>query len=558
LAAPFLNMDIAMVEPHPRRVLDAFRNGQFDDLEIIGQADEKEFFELCFQEKILAALAESMPTARKKEEVPRWFILAANLSLKLHRENAFSGFERVVRCGGLLQALDPAIASKHLDPQTQRMVLRCQGFNDKNDYERQTPCDQDFLRKVARDVPAQEWQEWFNGPVQQVFQRYGFFDPQGIFIGDASCVFVPDNEAYEGSVLMWFDEHHHPVDYEALDAQARRRCTRRRCYKWVSLLHWRDGAYVYAAVALVPGNAHECPILYELVRQFVGAVGPGVMKWLILDRGFLDGEAISQCKSQLGVEVLLPLRRNMDLWTDAWALAPQAQWQPLEQPVATPAPPPPQRPQNIIRREAKRQQTLAQRKAQSAGPPPPPPPGREVCRLTDFTSWSAASVPLHVTLIRPVGSTDPKQHWALACTTSDLPAPATVQRYGLRTDIEERHRQLKCFYDLTGFRSRSFDAITSQVVFVLLTYTLRQWQLWRLKQTVWAGLTPQSIEQKLAIHQQWIVIYFQCAYVQLPLVTFTRELLELADEARAKALAKVRQLEECLLAPVAPLRPRPP
>ncbi len=93
---------------------------------------------------------------------------------------------------------------------------------------------------------------------------------------------------------------------------------------------------------------------------------------------------------------------------------------------------------------------------------------------------------------------------------------------------------------------------------MLLTYTLRQWQLWRLKQTAWAGLTPQSVEQKLAIHQQWIVIYFQCAYVQLPLVTFTRELLELADEARAKALAKVRQLEECMLAPVAPLRPRPP
>jgi hypothetical protein len=59
----------------------------------------------------------------------------------------------------LLQALDPAIASKHLDPQTQRVVLECQGFNDKNDNERQTPCDQDFLRKVARDVPALEWQQ---------------------------------------------------------------------------------------------------------------------------------------------------------------------------------------------------------------------------------------------------------------------------------------------------------------------------------------------------------------------------------------------------------------
>lgn len=548
-------MDLCFVEPHPRRVLEAFRNGQFDDLEVIGQADEKEFFELCFQEKILLNLAQSMPTGRKKEEVPRWFILAANLSLKLHRENTFLGFERVVRCGGLLQALDPAIASKHLDPQTQRLVLHCQGFNDKNDYQRQTPCDHDFLRKVARDVPAAQWQSWFNGPVQQVFQRYGFFDPQGIFIGDASYVFVPDNEAYEASAVMWFDEHNHPVNYEQLDASARRRCRRRRCYKWVSLLHWREGSYVYAAVALVPGNAHECPILYELVRQFVSTVGPGVMKLLILDRGFIDGAAISQCKTQLGVDVLIPLRRDMDLWTDAWALAPKGHWQPLPQAPATPAPAPPQRPENIIRREAKRQKTLAQRKATE---PSCPAPALEVCRLTGFNSWSTAQVPIHITLIRPVGTTDPTKGWALACTNAEWAGPANVQRYQLRTDIEERHRQLKCFYDLTDFRSRSFDAISSQVVFVLLTYTLRQWQLWRLKQTLWAGLTPQALEQKLAIHQQWIVIYFQCAYVQLPLVTFTRELLELGDKARAKALAKVRQLEECMLAPIAPLRPRPP
>ena len=107
-------MNVALVEPHPQRVLEAFRQGLFDEIELIGQADEQEFFELCFQKQMLDSLAEAMPTARKKEEVPRWFILAANLSLKLHGENSYLGFERVVRCGGLLQALDPAIASKHL------------------------------------------------------------------------------------------------------------------------------------------------------------------------------------------------------------------------------------------------------------------------------------------------------------------------------------------------------------------------------------------------------------------------------------------------------------
>jgi len=191
---------------------------EFDHLEIIGQADEKEFFELCIKEKLLVALAKTMPTPRKKEEVPRWFVLAGNLSLKLHQENSFLAFERVVQCGGLLSALPPEIASKHLNPQTQEIQLACGGFNEKNEYQRTTPCDQDFLRKYVKDVTASQWQAWFNGPVQQVFQAYGFFDPAGIFIGDGSYLFVPDNEAYEGSAVLWFDEHNHPVNYEQLTA----------------------------------------------------------------------------------------------------------------------------------------------------------------------------------------------------------------------------------------------------------------------------------------------------------------------------------------------------
>jgi hypothetical protein len=36
--------------------------------------------------------------------------------------------------------------------------------------------------------------------------------------------------------------------------------------------------------------------------------------------GFLDGEAISQCKEQYGIDILIPIRRNMDLYADAMAL----------------------------------------------------------------------------------------------------------------------------------------------------------------------------------------------------------------------------------------------
>jgi hypothetical protein len=547
-------MHLALLEPHPRRVLDAFRHGEFDGLEILGPADEKAFFEWCFREKLLAALAGPMPTARKKEEVPLWLVLAANLSLRLHGEHAFLAWERVVRCGGLLNALDPALASKHLDPQRQEVVLSCVGFNDKNHYDRQTPCDQDTLRKFVRDVPAAQWLDWFNGPVQEVFAAYGFFDPEGGFIGDGSDLFVPDNPAYEGSVVLWFDQHNHPVNYEKLNPAERKQAHRERCYKLVSLLHLRGEAFVYAAAAVVPDDAHELPILYQLVEAFVQRVGPGVMKHLILDRGFIDGARMAYCKTVLGVDVLIPLKKNMDLWQDAWALSQRLPWQPWI--VPTPAPPPPRpRPAALDRRERARQRTLARKRAQE----PPPAPAtvltaRELCPIKGF-KWGEARVPWHVVVLRETYADGHQEGWALL-TTEDFADPQRPPRdYARRIAIEERHRQLKCFYDLTDFHSRAFNAVAAQVVFVLLSYTLRPWQLWKTLHQELTGCHPGQIQRRLNLQHQFVVIYHQHASVQLPLVTFMREVLQLEGAAHRKALAKIRRLERSFLTPMENLRP---
>jgi hypothetical protein len=306
-------MDLAFIEYHPQRVLDAFRQGGFDALEILGQADERDFFERCFKERLLLHLAQDMPTLRKKEEVPRWFILAANLSLKLHQENS----------------------------------------------------------------------------------------------------------------LMWFDEHNHPVEYEKLTPEQRQRVRRERCYKWISLLHLRGGCYVYAG-----------------------------------------------------------------------ALAPQGTWQRRPEPAPSVPQIPPQRPELIRRREAKRQKKLAQLRAQQ--PPPSPADVRthtEFCAPNDFTSWTAATVPIHVVLLR--------DHYA------------------------DGHHD----------------------------YTLRQWQLWKFVEETLANLTPGSLVQQLNRRQQWVVIYLGYAYTQMPLVTFTREVIQLEAPARDKALKKIQALEQNLL--TLPPNPRP-
>ena len=60
------------------------------------------------------------------------------------------------------------------------------------------------------------------------------------------------------------------------------------------------------------------------------------MKRVILDRGFLDIKSISTCKKDYGIDVLIPVRRNMDIYKDAMVLCqlPEVTWVCLEDPVA--------------------------------------------------------------------------------------------------------------------------------------------------------------------------------------------------------------------------------
>lgn len=133
--------------------------------------------------------------------------------------------------------------------------------------------------------------------------------------------------------VLLFDDHNHPVDPQKVDLTDRR-CHWERCYKMVSIIHTNRSQdyFLYVGLKLLPGRASESPALYELAGEFVQAVGRGVMKTLILDRGFIDGLEIGKCKQEHKVEVMIPLRKNMDLYQDVLCLARARDfaWQPFD------------------------------------------------------------------------------------------------------------------------------------------------------------------------------------------------------------------------------------
>jgi len=443
---------------------------------------------------------------------------------------------------------------KAVHPQTGNVSLACEGFNEKNTYDRQTPCDQDYLRKMARRTEPELLEMWFNRDVVGIFKQHHAFDAEGIFIGDATYLFVPNNPNYENSSLMLFDEHNHPVDASSLTAKERARCTWKRCYKLVSLIHTNSAAefFLYAGLMVTAGQDHEAPLLYRLVQAFVEYHGRAVMKRLILDRGFLDGTQIGRCKQEWGINVLIPARQNMDIYQDVLGLAEAGElsFEPWVAPVSSSKPIPLHRPEWIQKREEARQRTLARKKAQAPAPESPDPSKvrvrSEVAAVSRVETFSSCPIPLNVLVNREIHADGHLDYWVLL-DTAPIPEPArTRQEYGLRSTIEERHRQLKCFSDLESFPSRVFSLVVHQVVFVLLTYSLLQWFLLRIGRK---ELNPKTRTRTLDLLRPTltvIVIYYQNYMAFLSPLQHQELVLTLSESARKKILAKTRRLRRSL------------
>ena len=69
---------------------------------------------------------------------------------------------KIARSESVVAMIDAskAFARKTKHPDTGDVTIACNGFNHKNIYDRQTPCDQDFLRKFSRATDPEKLTNW--------------------------------------------------------------------------------------------------------------------------------------------------------------------------------------------------------------------------------------------------------------------------------------------------------------------------------------------------------------------------------------------------------------
>lgn len=542
-------MDLVIFEESKSLIWAALQEGEFDYMESASEVFETDFFRFIKAKSILSKLAETYPTPRKKEEVPLLFYVASDLSMRLHGVHAFNAYPMVVQAGGMLNIFGPPGGRKVTHPDTGELTVYCEGFNNKNHYNRQSPCDQDYLRKMAKDTSADELMNWFNQDVVSIFRSQRAFDKEGIFLGDASYLFVPDNPRYEGSVKLLFDESDHPLSrkqYEGLSDEQKICCRWRRCYKMVTLLHTNRSLdfFLFVAVKVLSGKESECPVLYQMVREFVKVAGKGVMKRLIVDRGFLDGKAISTSKNDYGVDVLIPLRKGMDIYEDAMALfrLPDVDWVRVEEPKAEEKKEARPRPAAVVKRERKRQETLRKRKEKNTPSPNEIVVKREAAAIGHFHSWSSCEIPLTVVANREFYADGHQQMWLLIDTQEVKESGRIREEYHLRTALEERYRQLKCFSNLTHFTSRAFSLVVNQTVFIMLAYNLLQFYLLRHDKKALNKKPLPYIRQQLLPSDNHVIVYWQNYYALFKPYELVGFVVQLSEDARKKIAEKCRRL----------------
>jgi hypothetical protein len=209
------------------------------------------------------------------------------------------------------------------------------------------------------------------------------------------------------------------------------------------------------------------------------------------------------------------------------------------------------RPAAVEKREAKRQRTLAKRKTEAGATAPPistpttrtPTPQTLLGLGRGLLSWSQCPVPLTAVVNREWDEHGQTKDWVLVSTSDGFSAAHIRSTYELRPAIEERHRQYKCFWDLTRMHSCAFSLVVNQALMVLLAYTLVQAHLvLRQRQALTSGVWERAW-QLLSPSLEVVAVYYRQRFCLLTLAEFGRILLDIAEPARGILREKLRRIE---------------
>jgi hypothetical protein len=173
------------------------------------------------------------------------------------------------------------------------------------------PMHKNTLADAVERLSADELADLLNRTAQRLAERGFFAASKGHFALDASD--LPTTAKYGGAGLLKKAEKKITRDKQVVEIE-------RWVYGFQVFIVYEVRLRLVVAATVVPIQERETRHTLALVRQAIDNLGPGVLRVLLLDRGFLDGADLWVLKHQWGIDVVVPSKDTMRVTADARGL----------------------------------------------------------------------------------------------------------------------------------------------------------------------------------------------------------------------------------------------
>jgi len=309
------------------------------------------------------------------------------------------------------------------------------GPKKKKQQPKRLPFHEDNLRNLLKRVAPAHSQQFFHACIGEFFRAK--YVRGGIYAIDSTEILVGEAKTFEGTGTISVPVAHQDgsTTYETKTG-----------YKLIYLLNLKTDRELVVSYRLVPLNTNALQVVREMVEETLQVGGAGAIELLLMDREFVDGDLINWLKGDHGIDVIIPVKENMDILADMRGL------------------------ERIDQRPWQTYTKLVWRRVQKEQPKQKVVVHIRVKGFEGLTTWSSCSIPLNGILRLKEDETLEDAH-GLITTLPVQDAIRIDQQYGARWGIEnDGNRELKQGWDLETLWGRRLAAVTLSVVMKLLGF----------------------------------------------------------------------------------------
>jgi hypothetical protein len=185
------------------------------------------------------------------------------------------------------------------------------GFCYRGYEDKQKPLHKNVLADAVEKLTAEEVATILNEAVKRLAER-GIFKPsRGHFALDSSDLETTEHYRGAGKKKVTVRKKLPNGQYVEFEEYV---------YGFKVVVIYEIQLRLIVAAQVAPINRHDTNFTLDLLQQAIANGGQGVIKVLLMDRGFLDGQTLWTMKQTYGVDFIIPSKDDMRVTAEARAL----------------------------------------------------------------------------------------------------------------------------------------------------------------------------------------------------------------------------------------------